>query len=115
MVHPGITWTEMTRSQTRRTMPSVRWIWPIIRLIQHRGSPEKAARRVAYLACAPEAGVYMAPTSSAATTPSACPRAKLNREYQERAWQLGSQLVAAAPTTLIVPEREAANDSPQPS
>src|SRR5689334_11354536 len=58
MVHPGVTWTAMTRSQTWRTMPSWRWIWPAVRLVQRHGSPVKAARRVVYLAASPEAGAY---------------------------------------------------------
>lgn len=56
MVHPGVTWTAMTRSQTWRTMPAWRWIWPAVRLVQRHGSPVKATRRVTFLAASSEAG-----------------------------------------------------------
>jgi NAD(P)-dependent dehydrogenase (short-subunit alcohol dehydrogenase family) len=58
MVYPGVTWTDMTRSQTWRTMPSWRWIWPVMRLVQRHGSPVKAVRRVVFLASSPRAAAY---------------------------------------------------------
>lgn len=74
MVHPGVTWTAMTRSQTWRTMPSWRWIWPLMRLAWRHGSPVKAARRVAFLAASPQAGAPApASTSSASQRRKACP------------------------------------------
>lgn len=53
LVHPGLSWTQMTQSMTAQTMPSWRLIWPVLRLLQRRGSPAKAGRRVAYVASSP--------------------------------------------------------------
>jgi hypothetical protein len=48
----------MTQSQTVQATPSWRWVWPLVRAIQRHGKPEKAARRLAYLAAATEAEKY---------------------------------------------------------
>jgi NAD(P)-dependent dehydrogenase (short-subunit alcohol dehydrogenase family) len=98
MVHPGVTWTAMTRSQTWRTMPSWRWIWPLMRLVQRHGSPVKAARRVAFLAVSPQAGTYTGQYFERKRTPKPLSARELNPQLQERAWQLGSDLVTGAPT-----------------
>jgi NAD(P)-dependent dehydrogenase (short-subunit alcohol dehydrogenase family) len=98
MVHPGVTWTDMTRSQTWRTMPSWRWIWPVMRLVQRHGSPIKAARRVCFLAASPQAGACTGEYFERNRTPRRLSARERDPELQERAWQLGSDLVAAAPT-----------------
>jgi retinol dehydrogenase-14 len=98
MVHPGVTWTDMTRSQTWRTMPSWRWIWPAMRLVQRHGSPVKAAHRVVYLAASPEAGAYTGEYFERKRTPKPLSAREYDPGLQERAWQLKSDLVAAAPT-----------------
>lgn len=43
LVLPGMLWTQMTQSMTAQSMPSWRLVWPLIRLLQRRGSPAKAA------------------------------------------------------------------------
>jgi NAD(P)-dependent dehydrogenase (short-subunit alcohol dehydrogenase family) len=98
LVHPGVTWTDMTRSQTWRTKPSWKWIWPIMRLIMRHGSPEKAAQRVAFLAFAPEAGAYTGQYFERAHQPKRLSARELDLAMQHRAWQLGAELVANAPT-----------------
>lgn len=98
LVHPGASWTDMTRSQTPATMPSWRWIWPIVRLAQRRGSPRRAARRVAYLASSPEAGAFTGGYFERGHTPRRLSARELDVELQERAWRLAAELVAAAPT-----------------
>jgi NAD(P)-dependent dehydrogenase (short-subunit alcohol dehydrogenase family) len=98
LVHPGVTWTDMTRSQTWRTNPSWRWIWPIMRLVMRHGSPEKAARRVAFLAASPAAGVYTGEYFERKPTPRPLSARELDPELQERAWRLASALLAGAPT-----------------
>ena len=50
LVHPGLSWTQMTQSMTAQTMPSLRLVWPLLRLLQRRGSPVKAGLRVAFVA-----------------------------------------------------------------
>lgn len=98
MVHPGVTWTDMTRSQTWRTNPSWKWIWPIMRLIMRHGAPDKAARRVAFLACSPEASRYTGQYFERARQPKRLSARELDPAMQHRAWQLGVELVASAPT-----------------
>jgi NAD(P)-dependent dehydrogenase (short-subunit alcohol dehydrogenase family) len=101
MVHPGVTWTDMTRSQTWRTKPSWRWIWPLMRLAQRHGSPEKAAQRVFFLASSPDARAYTGEYFERGTTPKHLSTRELDPALQERAWQLGSELVAHALTGRV--------------
>jgi NAD(P)-dependent dehydrogenase (short-subunit alcohol dehydrogenase family) len=98
MVHPGVTWTDMTRSQTWRTNPSWRWIWPIMRLVMRHGSPEKAARRVAFLASSPAATAYTGEYFERPPTPKRLSARELDPQLQDQAWQLAAELLAAAPT-----------------
>jgi NAD(P)-dependent dehydrogenase (short-subunit alcohol dehydrogenase family) len=100
LVHPGVTWTNMTRSQTWRTNPSWRWIWPVMWLIMRHGSPERAARRVGFLALSPEAQAYTGEYFERKRTPKRLSARERDQELQERAWVLGSELVAHAPTSL---------------
>jgi NAD(P)-dependent dehydrogenase (short-subunit alcohol dehydrogenase family) len=99
VVHPGIAWTDMTRATTRDTIPSMRLLWPMLRLIQRRGSPEKAARHVAFLASSPDVSGYTGAYFTSKPTPKRLSERELDPEQQERAWQLASQLVADAPTS----------------
>jgi hypothetical protein len=75
-----------------------RLFWPLFRFVQRRGSPERAARSPTFLASAPEAGhlsgIYVE-SDARPVQPSA---AALDRANQERAWELGTSLVANAPT-----------------
>lgn len=102
MVHPGVTWTDMTRSQTWRTKPSWRWIWPLMRLVQWHGSPEKAARRVFFLASSPDARAHTGGYFERGTAPKRLSPRELDPALQERAWQLGSELVARAATSRLL-------------
>jgi len=113
-VHPGLTWTAMTRSMTPATMPAWRLAWPIIRLLQRRGSPDKAARRVAFLAASPEADSYTGAYFERPPRPKRLSGRELDQELQHRAWQLVSDLVAAAPTKRRVQtEEKKATDFPR--
>lgn len=40
------------------TMPIFRYVWPLVRLAQRHGSPEKAGQRVAFLAWSPWVDEY---------------------------------------------------------
>jgi NAD(P)-dependent dehydrogenase (short-subunit alcohol dehydrogenase family) len=98
MVHPGVTWTAMTRSQTAATMPAWRWVWPIVRLVQRHGSPQKAARRLLFPASSPEAGACTGAYFERRPTPKRLSPREQDPALQERAWQLAAELVASAPT-----------------
>jgi NAD(P)-dependent dehydrogenase (short-subunit alcohol dehydrogenase family) len=98
LVHPGMSWTSMTQSMTSQTMPSLRLVWPLVRLVQRRRSPVKAGQRVAFLASSPRVSGYTGQYFEAKPTPKRLSARELDPEYQERAWQLGAALVAAAGT-----------------
>jgi len=98
LVHPGMAWTQMTQSMTSQTIPSMRLVWPLVRLVQRRRSPEKAGQRVASLVTSPLVGVTTGQYFEGKPTPKRLSARELDRAYQERAWQLGCRLVAAAAT-----------------
>jgi NAD(P)-dependent dehydrogenase (short-subunit alcohol dehydrogenase family) len=98
LVHPGMSWTPMTQSMTSQTMPSLRLVWPLVRLVQRRRSPEKAGQRVAFLASSPQVSRYTGQYFEGKPTPKRLSARELDPEYQERAWQLGAELVAGADT-----------------
>src|SRR5215218_1628478 len=98
LVHPGMSWTPMTQSMTSQTIPSLRLVWPLVRLVQRRRSPVKAGQRVAFLASSPQVSGYTGQYFEGKPTPKRLSARELNPDYQERAWQLGAELVAGAGT-----------------
>lgn len=98
VVHPGMSWTRMTQSMTAQTMPSWRLVWPLLRLLQRRGSPANAGRRVAFVASLPQEAGYTGRYFEGRRTPSRLSARELDPQNQDRAWGLGAELVAAAPT-----------------
>ncbi|MFG1685809.1 SDR family NAD(P)-dependent oxidoreductase [Nonomuraea sp. NPDC049269] len=52
-VNPGMAWTPGVQALTPQAVPAWRYIWPLVRMIQRRASPEKAARVPALLAQRP--------------------------------------------------------------
>jgi NAD(P)-dependent dehydrogenase (short-subunit alcohol dehydrogenase family) len=98
LVHPGMSWTPMTQSMTSQTMPSLRLVWPLLRLLQRRRSPVKAGQRVAFLASSPQVSGYSGQYFEGTPTPKRLSARELDPEHQERAWQLGAELVAGAGT-----------------
>ncbi|HEX6336739.1 MAG TPA: SDR family NAD(P)-dependent oxidoreductase [Jiangellaceae bacterium] len=98
VVHPGLSWTRMTQSMTAQTMPSWRLVWPLLRLLQRRGSPAKAGRRVAFVASSPQTAGYTGRYFEGRRTPSQLSARELDSHNQDRAWRLGAELVATAPT-----------------
>ena len=98
VVHPGLSWTKMTQSMTAQTMPSWRLVWPLLRLLQRRGSPAKAGRRVADVASSPQTFGYTGQYFEGRNTPSRLSARELDPQNQARAWNLGADLMATAPT-----------------
>ena len=78
-------------------MPTWRLVWPLLRLLQRRGSPAKAGRRVAYVASLPQAG-YAGRYFEGRRTPSRVSARELDPQHQDKAWRLGAEMVEAAPT-----------------
>jgi retinol dehydrogenase 14 len=99
LVHPGMAWTQMTQSMTSETIPAFRLVWPLLRAVQRRRSPEKAGQRVAVVASAPQLSGHTGQYFEAKPTPRRLSARELDRELQERAWELGAELVAGAPTS----------------
>jgi NAD(P)-dependent dehydrogenase (short-subunit alcohol dehydrogenase family) len=98
LVHPGMAWTPMTQSMTSQTIPALRLVWPLLRVVQRRRSPEKAGQRVAVVASAPQLSGHTGQYFEAKPTPRRLSARELDRELQERAWELGAELAAGAPT-----------------
>jgi retinol dehydrogenase 14 len=96
LVHPGMAWTQMTQSMTSRTIPAYRLAWPLLRAVQRRGSPAKAGQHVAVVASAPRLSDLTGQYFEAKPTPRRLSARELDPELQERAWQLGLELVAGA-------------------
>ncbi len=98
--NPGRAWTRGTEALGREAAPSWRFFRPLVRFVQRRASPERAARSSIRLAASPDiAGVSGEYFESAGhpATPSAMARDPLN---QDRAWRVLSDLVERAPTAL---------------
>lgn len=99
LVHPGMSWTQMTQSMTSQTIPSLRLVWPLLRVVQRRRSPEKAGQRVAALVASPLAAATTGGYFEGGTKPKRLSARELDPQLQQQAWQLGCQLVAGAPTS----------------
>jgi NAD(P)-dependent dehydrogenase (short-subunit alcohol dehydrogenase family) len=100
-LHPGTAWTAMTQSNEPRILPSgLRLFWPVFRVLQRSGSPEKAARTSTYLASAPEAAAFNGQYFESSTRPKDPGSVVLDQANQEKAWALGVSLVREAPTAL---------------
>jgi NAD(P)-dependent dehydrogenase (short-subunit alcohol dehydrogenase family) len=96
---PGGAWTSMTQSLNPRGMPGwMRLAWPVLRLLQRRGSPAEAARSSIFLASAPEAASLNGTYIGSDARPARPAAAALDRAYQDRTWELAARLAAAAPT-----------------
>lgn len=103
-LHPGTAWTAQTRSSAARVFPpSMRPFWPILRLIQRSGSPEKAARTSVFLASSPDAAGLTGQYFESSTRPKQLPPEILDRANQEKTWALAAELVAKAPTAIPTP------------
>jgi retinol dehydrogenase 14 len=100
---PGTAWTSMTANTEPRSFPAWgRLLWPLLRMLQHRGSAEKAARSSIFLASAAEAanmtGSYIKPNAR----PGSPAAAALDRASQEKSWELAASLVRSAPTAIAM-------------
>lgn len=97
-LHPGMAWTEMTRAATPDTLPSFRFVWPILRLVQRLSSPRRAGRRVAFVASSPQLEGVTGAYFERRRAPVRLTSRELDRLTQERAYQLAADLAAGAPT-----------------
>lgn len=108
---PGGAWTSMTQAFAPRSMPGwVRPFWPLLRLLQRRGSAEQAARSSIFLASAPEAASMTGTYIGSNLRPADPAPAALDSANQEKAWELATTLVSNAPTAIGT-ERVIAGDT----
>jgi NAD(P)-dependent dehydrogenase (short-subunit alcohol dehydrogenase family) len=108
-VHPGMAWTDMTRSMTAHTMPSLRYLWPLLRLVQRHSSPVTAGRRVAALATANAVAGYTGGYFEKGLTPHRLSARELDVDNQQRAWRLAKDLINEARTGTESVQRSAAH------
>jgi NAD(P)-dependent dehydrogenase (short-subunit alcohol dehydrogenase family) len=99
---PGTAWTSMTAGTEARSFPTWgRLLWPLLRLYQRRGSPEKAARSSIFLASALEGGTMTGRYLEPDARPGKPSPALLDRDSQEKTWELAEALVLQAPTAKL--------------
>jgi NAD(P)-dependent dehydrogenase (short-subunit alcohol dehydrogenase family) len=94
--NPGAAWTPGTAQLTPEAVPAWKYVWPLVRFFQKRGSAEKAASAAVWLASAPDAGeisgMYVEKSKSERPGVAADP------QNQGRVMQLAERLVSSAPT-----------------
>jgi NAD(P)-dependent dehydrogenase (short-subunit alcohol dehydrogenase family) len=83
-VNPGMAWTPGVQALTPKAVPAWRYMWPLVRMIQRRASPEKAACTPALLALHP-AGSGQFYESDGKVKP--LPQRLRDRALQDHAWE----------------------------
>ena len=100
-LHPGTAWTTMTKGSQKRSLPAaMRPFWPVMRLLQRIGSPEKVACTSVYLASAPDVATITGQYFESSTRSKQLSPELLNDSKQEKTWQLGTSLVRNAVTAI---------------
>lgn len=91
-VNPGMAWTPGTQALTPKAVPSWRYVWPLVRAVQRRASPEKAARTPALLALRPTGTGRFHESNG---KPKPLPERLRDLGLQDRAWQVAVDAVQA--------------------
>jgi len=76
----------------------MRLLWPVFRVIQRSGSPEKVAHTSIYLASAPEAANMTGQYFESSTRPKNLSAEIIDQVNQEKTWEVGTSLVCVALT-----------------
>lgn len=94
--NPGSAWTPGTAQLTPEAVPAWKYVWPLVRFFQRRGSPAKAAQGPLWLAASSEAdgltGTYVEKRKQHR------PKAATDPDNQRRVIELAHALVSQAPT-----------------
>jgi len=94
--NPGAAWTPGTAQLTPEAVPAWKYLWPVVRFFQRRGSPAKAAHSPLWLAASSEAegltGIYLEKGKRHQ------PNIAADRGNQRRVIELAQTLVSHAPT-----------------
>jgi NAD(P)-dependent dehydrogenase (short-subunit alcohol dehydrogenase family) len=102
-VNPGTAWTAMTQATAPRSFPLwLRALWPLLRAVQRRGTPESAARSSIFAAAATEPARLNGAYIEKDGRPCRPSNVLTDSASQERAWELGLSLIghSAAPGAL---------------
>jgi len=95
-INPGAAWTPGTAQLTPQAVPAWKYLWPMVRFFQRRGSPAKAAQSPLWLAASPEAdrltGTYLEKRRRYQ------PNVATDRGNQRRVIELAHTLIGQAPT-----------------
>lgn len=94
--NPGAAWTPGTAQLTPQAVPAWRYVWPIVRFVQRRASPAKAAESPLWLITSKESagltGTYVEKRKARR------PQVATNADYQRRVVDLAGDLIARAAT-----------------
>ena len=94
--NPGAAWTPGTAQLTPEAVPAWRYIWPVVRFFQRRGSPAKAAHTPLWLAASTEAGTITG--TYVEKRKQQRPKVATYPGNQRRVSELAKALVSQAPT-----------------
>jgi NAD(P)-dependent dehydrogenase (short-subunit alcohol dehydrogenase family) len=95
-VNPGAAWTPGTAQLTPEAVPAWKYVWPLVRFFQRRGSPAKAAQSPLWLAGSSQAdkltGIYLQNRKQHR------PKAAADPDNQRQVIELAQSLLSHAPT-----------------
>ena len=94
--NPGAAWTPGTAQLTPQAVPAWKYIWPVVRFFQRRGSPAKAAHTPLWLAASGEAAAITG--TYAEKRKQQQPKVATHPDNQRRVTELANSLVSQAPT-----------------
>jgi NAD(P)-dependent dehydrogenase (short-subunit alcohol dehydrogenase family) len=104
LVNPGMAWTPSLERLERRAVPAWRFVWPLVRWVQRRASPDKAARAPIQLATAADIGEPSGSYFSEEGERESLPDSATDARSVGRAWALGEELATTAPTAKSICE-----------
>jgi NAD(P)-dependent dehydrogenase (short-subunit alcohol dehydrogenase family) len=108
--NPGPAWTPGTAQLTPEAVPAWKYLWPLVRFFQRRGSPAKAAQGPLWLAASSEAtgltGTYLEKRKQHR------PKAATDPDNQRRVIELAQTLISHAPTTHSAHHARPSRDRP---
>jgi NAD(P)-dependent dehydrogenase (short-subunit alcohol dehydrogenase family) len=100
-VNPGMAWTPGVEALTPQSVPAWRYIWPLVRMMQRRASPQKAASAPVRLALDPaDTGQFHESDGTA----RALPARLRDPALQDRAWQAAIDLIPPPESPLSIEE-----------
>jgi NAD(P)-dependent dehydrogenase (short-subunit alcohol dehydrogenase family) len=97
--NPGAAWTPGTAQLTPQAVPAWRYVWPIVRFFQKRGSPAKAAQSPLWLITSRESSGLTG--SYVENRKIKRPGVATNADHRRRVMDLAEDLVARAPTAVV--------------